>query len=494
MEMSDGPSILSGVRAGRSGSIRPVACAQAAPIGRHFMLLLVVLALAAVHPGARADEIDRYLARERAIYQVPALVVGIIRGGHLVDSRVLGLANVELNVPASSRHVFEIGSISKQFTAYALLMLLEKGDVDLQSPVGRYLSELPSPWAKPTLHQLMGHISGLPDLESAFSYGVYRETPTDEEFLKRLLSLPIASPPGEKWSYSNTNYWLLARVIERVSGKTYAQFMRDHVFAPLGMTSTRSALPSQILKGRASGYHLIDDRLENRDAMQPNTSRGLGDIASTLADMARWEQEQRAPRLVRPATAQLARQPVKLNDGSATEYGYGWFMEQALPLPALRHAGGTAGFTADYVRVPGRDLAIVVFANCFCAPASMAIRIARLSDSALHGPSLDIVRDADAHRTERVRELISAATRAKSEWREEWFTEDFWRDIKPYLAELEAAYRRRGKSRSITPIGPNGVHDTARPKYRAVFERATRLLTFEFDSMGRIKAIDTEDE
>jgi CubicO group peptidase (beta-lactamase class C family) len=447
-----------------------------------------------VQPGARADELDRYMARERAIYRMPALVVGIIRAGHLVDSRALGLANVELNVPASSRHVFEIASISKQFTAYALLMLLEKGDIDLQAPVGRYLSELPPPWGKPTLHQLMGHISGLPDFESAFSYGVYRQTPTDEEFLQRLLSLPIDSPPGEKWSYSNTNYWLLARVIERVSGTTYAQFMLEHVFAPLGMTSTRSALPSQILKRRASGYQLIDDRLENRDAMQPNTSRGLGDIATTLADMARWEQEQRTPRLVRPATAQLARQPVKLNDGSTTEYGYGWFMEQALPLPALRHTGGSAGFTADYVRVPGRDLAIVVFANCFCAPASMAIRIARLSDSALRGPSLDRVRDADAHRTQRVRELISTAKRAKSEWREEWFTEDLWRDTKPYLAEVEAVYQRRGQSRSITPIGPHGVHDPTRPKYRAVFERAKRVLTFEFDSTGRIKAIDAEDE
>jgi hypothetical protein len=169
-------------------------------------------------------------------------------------------------------------------------------------------------------------------------------------------------------------------------------------------------------------------------------------------------------------------------------------MEQALPLPALRHTGGTAGFTADYLRVPGRDLAIVVFANCFCAPASMAIRIARLSDSALRGPSLDLVRDADAHRTQRVMELILTATRAKSEWREEWFTEDLWRETKPYLAEVEVAYRRRGNSRSITPIGPHGVHDATRPKYRAVFERAKRVLTFEFDLTGRIKAIDAEDE
>ena len=167
-------------------------------------------------------------------------------------------------------------------------MLYEQGKIDLQAPVGRYLTGLPERWAAPSLHQLMSHTSGLPDFEDAFDYGVYRETPTDAEFLKRLLELPIESEPGTKWRYSNTNYWLLALVIERISGLPYAQFMQERIFAPLGMVSTRAALPAQILTGRAAGYRLVNDQLENREAIQPNTGRGLGDIATTVGGMARW--------------------------------------------------------------------------------------------------------------------------------------------------------------------------------------------------------------
>jgi CubicO group peptidase (beta-lactamase class C family) len=219
------------------------------------LIAVASLAVGAVcQAPAQADELDRYLERQRQVYQIPAIVVGVIRGGQLVDSRAVGLANVELSVPATSQHVFEIGSISKQFTAYAILMLYEQGKVDLHEPVGRYLTGLPEPWGAPTLHQLMSHTSGLPDFEEAFDYGVYRETPSDDDFLKRLLELKIEAKPGTKWEYSNTGYWLLARVIEKVSGMSYAQFMQERIFTPLGMTATRTALPNQILMGRAAGF------------------------------------------------------------------------------------------------------------------------------------------------------------------------------------------------------------------------------------------------
>ncbi|MBK6787730.1 MAG: beta-lactamase family protein [Betaproteobacteria bacterium] len=173
---------------------------------------IVAMALLAVSIGqARADELDSDLQRQRNVYEIPAVVVGVIRAGQVTDSRAVGLSNVELGVPASTQHVFEIGSISKQFTAYSILMLLEQAKLDLNVPVGKYLADLPAPWARPTLHQLLGHISGLPDFEEAFGYSVYRETPSDTDFQKRLLRVPIASEPGEKWAYSNTNYWLLAR-------------------------------------------------------------------------------------------------------------------------------------------------------------------------------------------------------------------------------------------------------------------------------------------
>ncbi len=235
--------------------------------------------------AVRADDIDRYIAQEQRLYDLPAVVVGVMRDGQLIDERATGYVNVELGVKARLEHRFEIGSISKQFTAYAILILKARGKLELDAPVGRYVSDLPPAWGKVSLHHLLSHTSGLPDLEDAFGYGVYRETPSDAAFLKRLVALPIEFEQGDKWQYSNTNYWLLARVIESISGLRYSDFMAQEVFTPLGMTATRSALPAQVLINRASGYEKVGPDLENRDAIQPNTGRGLGDIVTNLHDM-----------------------------------------------------------------------------------------------------------------------------------------------------------------------------------------------------------------
>jgi CubicO group peptidase (beta-lactamase class C family) len=443
---------------------------------------------------AHADVIDRYLARERVLYEVPGIVVGVIRKGHLVDQRAVGLAQVELGVRVHTNQVFEVGSISKQFTAYAILLLAERDRLDIHVPVGRYLPELPPEWSEPTLQQLMAHVSGLPDLENAFGYKVYREKPTDEDFLKRLLALPIDAAPQTKFAYSNTNYWLLARVIERVSGESYDAFMQREVFGPLKMRSTRSALPDQVLPRRVAGYQLVGGLLENRDGMQPHTARGLGDIASTLQDMERWEREQRTPRLLSPASVELTRQPQVLADGSRTDYGMGWFIESRNNYQVLSHDGQSAGFTACYVRVPRSDLAVVVFANSWNAPTdAIANRIARWAEPALAGPALLPARDANPAHLQRVHEILDAAFDAKTRWREEWFSPDFWRDMLPYLADIEIMARRRGALRNLLAVGPGGRQDAEKPVYRAVFSKVSREFHFKFDSEGRVKTFQGED-
>lgn len=444
--------------------------------------------------AAQADAIDRYLARERALYEVPAIVVGVIRKGRLVEQRVVGQAQVELGVQARTDHVFEVGSISKQFTAYAILILAERRRLDIHAPVGRYLPELPAGWSEPTLQQLMAHVSGLPDFETAFGYAVYREKPTDEEFLKRLLALPIEAAPQTKFAYSNTNYWLLASVIERVSGQSYDAFMQSEVFGPLQMKSTRSALPDKLLPRRAAGYQLTGETLEIREPMQPHTARGLGDIATTLQDMARWEREQRAPRLVSIASAELARQPQVLADGSKTDYGLGWFIESLNDHPVFRHSGESAGFTADYVRVPRSDMAVVVFANSSNAPTSaIANHVARWAEPALAGPALLPARDADSARLQRVHDIMGAVLDAKTRWREEWFNPEFWRDIYPDLADIENTARRRGPLRTLEAIGPQGRQNPNEPAYRVEFGKVTREMHFEFDAEGRVKMFRGED-
>ncbi len=449
--------------------------------------MLLSLAAACIAP-ARADDLDRFIAQEQRVSELPAIVVGVMRDGALVEQKAVGLANVELGVRATTGNAFEIGSISKQFTAWAILMLHEEGKVALDAPVGRVLADLPEAWGAPTLHQLMTHTAGLPDLEDAFTYGVYRETPTDADFQRRLFALKIDFAPGTKWSYSNTGYWLLARVIEKVSGLPYADFMQQRVFTPLGMRSTRSALPALILPGRAAGYERKDGRLENRDAMQPSTARGLGDLVSTMADMAFWEREQLSPRLISSASAARARQPVKLDDGKEEPYGYGWDTSKLLPAATLSHSGQTAGFTAAYVRVPDRRLAAVVFVNQYgAAVMSIALRALGDVDATLQAPVPQPVDETDPARAARVRQLLDTAAAADTEWREEWFAAKYWRALAAALPQSAAFYRRLGPVMRITRVGnedPGADANTV--TYRVVYADVSRIVSLHFESDGRI--------
>jgi CubicO group peptidase (beta-lactamase class C family) len=459
----------------------------------HRLAVFACLTVAAI--SARGDDIDRYIAQERQLYGLPAVVLGVYRDGQLVDQRASGIANLELQVPASIANVFEIGSISKQFTAYAILILLEQGKIDLQATVGRYLPELPEAWGAVTLHRLLTHTSGLPDLEDAFGYGIYRETPGDAEFMKRLLMLPVEFKPGDKWQYSNTNYWLLAKVIENVSGLPYADFMAQRIFAPLGMKSTRSALPSQLLPNRASGYQRAGNVIENRDAMQPHTARGLGDIVTTIADMAMWEREQLAPRLVSAATAELPRQPVKLKDGSHRPYGYGWSTEKLLPLQTLSHEGQTAGFTAAYIRVPEKRLATVVLINAFNGvPGEIGMLALEATDVALKRPKLEPIADADSTLTKRVGEILSGAVSPMSDWRKEWFTDDYWRSLEPWLLVIAENNKAYGRLRGVTLVGVDEADGDVTRTYRARYESVSRIVILRFDKEGRVSSRRGRDE
>jgi len=346
------------------------------------------------------------------------------------------------------------------------------------------------------LHRLLTHTSGIPDLEEAFGYGVYRETPTDTAFIVRLAALPIDFPPGDRWKYSNTNYWLLARVIERSSATTYSDFMLRRIFTPLGMSATRTAEPPRILPQRAAGYQRVNKVLENRDAIQPSTGRGLGDIATTIADLARWEREQLSPRLVTRASAELARTPVKLNDGKESPYAYGWFTEPILPRVALYHDGQTAGFTAGYIRVPELRLAVVVLANLYDGPADQIARyVVRRSDPSLRQAPLPPIDDTDPASTQRAHLVVSTSSRAPAEWKPEWFANDFWTVIQPYLADVADINQARGSVRSVAVVGR--VADGAggqTSKYRVAYTGWSRILTVKVDAEGRITKFSGEDE
>ena len=196
------------------------------------------------------------------------------------------------------------------------------------------------------------------------------------------------------------------------------------------------------------------------------------------------------------ASSQLARVPVKLNDGSEAPYGYGWQILPLLPKATLSHSGGTAGFSAMYIRVPERGLAIVVFCNAFgmTAVTSIARYVAKQVDPALATPSPKPIADGDPALSERVSQILRTQADAPSAWRSEWFAPDFWKEIKPYLSTVAERSRPLGPVKRVVLVGRETGGEERTVRYRATYERLSRIVSLTVDKEGRMSLTDFEDE
>ena len=212
--------------------------------------------------------------------------------------------------------------------------------------------------------------------------------------------------------------------------------------------------------------------------------------------MASWEREQLSPRLISPASAALARQPVKLNDGKEEPYGYGWDTRKQLGRAALSHSGQTAGFTAAYVRIPERRMAVVVFVNMYGGnPQTIALRALGDVDARLKAPAPKPIAETDPAKAMRVRQMLDAAASAEQDWREEWFTSEYWHDVDPGRPRIAAFYRKLGPAVRLTRVGnddPAADADTV--TYRVAYAKLSRIALVRFDKEGRIDRRDTRDE
>jgi CubicO group peptidase (beta-lactamase class C family) len=318
--------------------------------------------------GARADAIDRYVQAQLKESKIPGVAVAVIHNGHAVRMRGYGLADVERKVPVTPVTVFEIGSITKQFTATAIMMLVEQGKIDLEEPIAKYLPDVPATWKTITIRQLLNHTSGIPDYEEIMGYGGYRNPMTPVQVMAVVAEKPLDFAPGTRWNYSNTGYYLLTLIIEKVSGERYAQFLHEHIFGPAGMVHTRSSEPVDIIPNRAAGYEYKDGRLENRDPMQPTATGGAGMIVSTLGDLAKWDRLLNRKSLLREESYAKMWADAPLADGKLSGYGLGWFVSPVKKHRSARHSGQTAGFTADLWRLPDDHLTVIVLGNMYGGP------------------------------------------------------------------------------------------------------------------------------
>ncbi|MGD0759307.1 MAG: serine hydrolase domain-containing protein [Candidatus Sulfotelmatobacter sp.] len=321
----------------------------------------------AQNSSATPDSVGDYVRSEMKKQQIPGLSLLVSKGGQIVRAEGFGLANVELQVPVKSETVFQSGSVGKQFTATAVMMLVEEGKVALDDPLTKYFPDAPAAWKEVTVRQLLSHTAGFTDYPEMFDY---RKDWTEDELLKMVEGIPLAYPPGTKWDYSNLGYLTLGILIHRVTGEFYGDFLQQRIFQPLGMRTTRIISEADIVPNRAAGYRLVRGELKNQEWVAPmvNTTAD-GSLYFSVLDLAKWDAALYGEKLLKRSSFDLMWTPVKLKDRSPNKgadgsaYGFGWFVGERRGHRVVSHDGAWQGFQATIARYVDDRLTVVVLTN-----------------------------------------------------------------------------------------------------------------------------------
>ncbi len=310
--------------------------------------------------ASRADEYMQAQVKDRRF--MGSVLVG--QNSKVLFARGYGLANAEWNIPNTSRTKFRIGSLTKQFTAAAILLLEEQEKLQTQDPVFRYLSGLPAAWQPITLHQLLTHTAGVPNYTSSLGiFSLNRVGSSPWQLLHLVRNAPLSFPPGTKLAYSNSGYILLGLVVEKTSGESYAAFLQHHIFSPLAMRNSGYDSHTAVLSERAAGYRLKDGRLENADFLDMTVPFAAGGLYSTVEDLFAWSEALAGGRLLSDASRRKMFALYPETAAAGQHYGYGVVLSEKFGQPLYYHGGGIHGFASALQRYPRAGLTVIVLSN-----------------------------------------------------------------------------------------------------------------------------------
>ena len=335
-----------------------------------FLLLLFSAVPGMPQPSPAAEE--ERVAAEVDAYLKPYLDAGafsgavlIARGGKVILSKGYGMANYELDAPNTPQIKFHIASVSKSFTAAAILLLEERGLLKTTDPLSKHIPDYPS-GGRITLHHLLTHTSGIPNVNNFPDYDEKSKFPhTTAALLAMFKDKPLVMEPGARYNYSNSNYNVLAYIIEKVSGQSYGQFLRENIFDPLGMRDTGHDVDATtILKNVADGYVPVRVKdLAKAPYLDWTIKTGNGSLYSTVEDLYRWDRALYTERLLKKATRE------RMFTAHVEGVGYGWFISRRHSRRAIRMSGRSPGFGSEIARYVDEDLCVIVLSNNYAATA-----------------------------------------------------------------------------------------------------------------------------
>jgi CubicO group peptidase (beta-lactamase class C family) len=348
------------------------------------LISLSLLIRAAAWAQSSSDAVDDFVRSEMKRQQIPGVSLLVARDGKIIRAQGYGLSNVELQVPVRPETIFQSGSVGKQFTATAVMMLVEEGRIALDDPISKYLKDGPAVWNQVTVRQLLSHTAGFTDYPEKFDL---RRDWTEDELLKVIAGIPLAFEPGTKFAYSNLGYVTLGILIHRVTGKFYGDFLQERIFQPLGMSTTRIISEADIVPNRAAGYRLLKGELKNQEWVSPNLNTTAdGSLYFSILDLAKWDAALYTEKLLPRARLEEMWTPAKLANGAPNlgRYGFGWFVNDVHGHCLIEHEGAWQGFKTAISRYVDDKLTVVVLTNLAEAdPYMIAHGVAAAYDSEL---------------------------------------------------------------------------------------------------------------
>jgi CubicO group peptidase (beta-lactamase class C family) len=413
--------------------------------------------------------------------RIPGVSLAIVKNGELVYAKGYGFANLEHNIPVKPETIFQSGSVGKQFTATAVMMLVEEGKVNLDEKISKYLGIVPEAWANITVRHLLTHTSGLTDYPSDFDF---RRDYTEDELLKRAQAVTPAFKPGEKWQYSNLAYVTLGILIHKVSGKFYGDFLQERVFKPLGMTTTHIINEADIVLNRAAGYRIVQNQIKNQNWVSPSLNTTAdGALYFSVLDVVKWDAALYGEKLLKKGSLDQMWTPVRLNNNKTYDYGFGWSIAQINEHRIIEHGGAWQGFTSYIARYVDDRITVIVLDNLAGGNAGkIAHKVA-----ALYNPELAYkpIADKEPNVTTFAKELFQKLTEGTADQNQ--FAPELRSEFFPGRAErLSRFLKSLGPLKSlqlVERIVKNGERSFG---YHAVFQSGERLFRFMLSNENKI--------
>lgn len=456
-------------------------------------LLYIVALLCLLGVSANADSVDDLVRMQMKERNIPGAAVAVIKNGKVVKIKGYGLASIEFNAPVTLDTVFEIGSVSKQMTAAGIMLLVQDGKIALDERISKYLPNTPEAWQDVTVRHLLTHTSGIKSYTSMQGFELSRRVKIDG-FIKQLSQHPLEFEPGERNIYSNSGFNLLAYIIETQSGKSFMEFMQTRIFTPLGMAKTADRDPQFIIPLRANGYEWRIDRYTGRDGSLTDLL-GAGSIVSTIGDMVKWEAAIRGDKFLTPESKRAMWTKATFNDGSSSQYGFGWRISDVRGTKLIGHTGQTAGFSAAIFRYADEDTTVIALTNLgeIGMGSLIASSVAKVFLAQLSIKKIKNIFDPDPARTAIF--LSALNKRLSNESEQSQLTAELLRSVSSERAKkVNDRLVSYGSISQFMYVGDETVDNKKVYRFVTVTPKRLMLWRFALDSEGRISEMTLEEE